>query len=137
MTPILLDTGPLVAIASPRDPDHEACLAQMQSLKPPLLTTWAVLTEADYLLRNQGDSRDKLYSAGAAGMFEVALIEQDSLTWIADFLRRYDNIEAQLADATLVYLAEHEGIDTVFTLDRRDFSVYRFGKNRTFKIIPE
>ncbi len=35
-----------------------------------------------------------------------------------------------------VYLAEREAIETVFTLDRRDFTVYRFGKNKSFTIIP-
>ena len=30
-----------------------------------------------------------------------------------------------MADAALMYIAEQERFDTVFTLDRRDFSVYR------------
>jgi predicted nucleic acid-binding protein len=40
------------------------------------------------------------------------------------------------ADATLVMLAEELGTDLVFTTDRRDFEVYRFGKNRSFQILP-
>jgi len=35
-----------------------------------------------------------------------------------------------------MYVAEHDKIDTIFTLDRRDFSVYRTSKNRALKIIP-
>ncbi len=35
-----------------------------------------------------------------------------------------------------VYLVERQAIETVFTLDRRDFTVYRFGKNKSFTIIP-
>ena len=42
----------------------------------------------------------------------------------------------QLADATLVYLADRDGIDTIFTLDQRDFSVYRSARRRPFRIIP-
>jgi uncharacterized protein len=53
------------------------------------------------------------------------------------FLRKYQKLQPQLADACLVYLAEQEDIDTVFTLDRRDFSTYRFGRNRLFKLLPE
>jgi hypothetical protein len=58
------------------------------------------------------------------------------LPWVEAFLKRYANLGAQLADACLVYLAARDGIDTVFTLDRRNFSVYRYGKNRRLKIIP-
>jgi hypothetical protein len=42
---------------------------------------------------------------------------------IADIMRRYEDIRSQLADAALVYLADREGVDTIFTLDRRDFRV--------------
>jgi uncharacterized protein len=43
----------------------------------------------------------------------------------------------QLADASLVHLANRESIDTIFTLDRRNFSVYRSARNRRFRLIPD
>jgi len=43
----------------------------------------------------------------------------------------------QLADASLVYVAGREQIETIFTLDRRDFSLYRTGGKRSFPILPE
>jgi predicted nucleic acid-binding protein len=52
-------------------------------------------------------------------------------------MKRYEDIRPQLADAALVYLADREGIDTIFTLDRRDFSVYRSARKRTFRILPD
>ena len=64
-------------------------------------------------------------------------MDKEAMPWLESFLRRYRNIGAQLADAALVYLAEREGITKVFTLDRRDFSVYRYGKNRSLRIIPD
>ena len=51
---------------------------------------------------------------------------------IAEVMKRYQDIRPQLADAALVYLAGREGIDTIFTLDRRDFGVYPFGPQTTF-----
>jgi predicted nucleic acid-binding protein len=42
----------------------------------------------------------------------------------------------QLADAALVYLAARERIDNIFTLDRRDFLIYRTGRRRAFRILP-
>ena len=43
----------------------------------------------------------------------------------------------QLADAALVYLAERDHIRSIFTLDQRDFSIYRLKRNRALRIIPE
>ena len=45
-------------------------------------------------------------------------------------------IPETLADAALLYLAEREKIDTIFTLDRRDFSVYRSSRKRAFRVVP-
>jgi hypothetical protein len=52
-------------------------------------------------------------------------------------MHRYRDARLQLADAALVHLAEREGIRTVFTLDRRDFSIVRLKRNRALKIVPE
>ncbi len=40
------------------------------------------------------------------------------------------------ADATLVVLGEDLGLDSVFTLDRRGFGVYRMHGRRPFRIVP-
>ena len=36
-----------------------------------------------------------------------------------------------------MFIAEREGIGTVFTLDRRDFSVYRTTDGRALTVVPE
>ncbi|MGQ9570521.1 MAG: toxin-antitoxin system, toxin component [Thermodesulfovibrionales bacterium] len=41
-----------------------------------------------------------------------------------------------LADATLVAVAEAEGISTIFTLDHKDFKVYRTKYGKSFKLLP-
>jgi predicted nucleic acid-binding protein len=56
---------------------------------------------------------------------------------IADLLEKYASTRPQLADVSLLRLADRESIDTIFTLDRRDFSVYRSARNRPFRILPE
>jgi hypothetical protein len=37
----------------------------------------------------------------------------------------------------LVCLATRENVRTIFTLDRRDVSVYRTGRKRALRIVPE
>jgi predicted nucleic acid-binding protein len=133
---VLVDTGPLVAIFSSRDQHHEKCVAQMRAIQPPLLTCWPVLTEAAWLLRRHSDATGLLLSSIGAGFLSLLPLEQDAASQIADFLAKYKRIGAQLADAALVYLANRERIDTIFTLDRRDFSVYKTASGRSLRVIP-
>jgi predicted nucleic acid-binding protein len=137
MQRVLVDAGPLVALVSQRDQYHELSENQVRTLRPPLLTTWAVLAEAAWLVQRDPKARFALFELGTVGLYTMPEVDTAALPWLERFLRRYFSIRAQLADASLVYLAERDGIDTVFTFDRRDFSVYRFGRNRAFRILPE
>lgn len=56
---------------------------------------------------------------------------------MASCLQKYCDLQPQLADVSLVYLAERDGISTVFTLDRRDFSVYRIKQNQPLDLLPQ
>lgn len=105
-------------------------------MRLPLLTCWPVVTEAAWLLRRRPARVQLLLDGFRSGLLDLAHLDQDALPWMADFLRRYERLGAQLADAALVYLAEREKIDTVFTLDRRDFSVYRMAGGRGLKLLP-
>ena len=50
----LCDAGPLIAIIDADEPDHDACLAALDELTLPLVTTWPAFTEAMYLLGQAG-----------------------------------------------------------------------------------
>jgi predicted nucleic acid-binding protein len=136
---ILVDTGPLVAILSSNDPYHETCMNQLRSLSrtQPLLTCWPVLTEAAWLLRKAPGAASNMLRAVDGQRVKVMSLGQDAAVWIAGFLENYASLPAQLADAALMYLAERERIDTVFTLDRRHFSVYRVHGNKALQLLPE
>jgi len=134
---ILLDTGPLVALLAESDSRHRLCVETFAKLPAPLLTCWPVLTEAAWLLRKQARPIDRLADAHAAGMFVLLPLDGDSLTAIASIMRRYEDADIQFADAALAHLAERENIRSVFTTDRRDFSIIRLKRNRTLKLLPE
>ena len=74
-----------------------------------------------------------LFKSGSVKLVEL---DETSLHWIIAFQERYAFLETQFADAALMYIAEREGVDTAFTLDRRDFSVYRTTNGRALEIIP-
>ena len=55
---------------------------------------------------------------------------------MAAYLLKYADLKPQWADVSLLYLAEREEISSVFTLDWRDFSVYRIKQNQPLVLLP-
>jgi len=51
-------------------------------------------------------------------------------------MQKYKNLPMDLADASLVRVAERDGIGRLFTIDRREFALYRPVKIGRFQIIP-
>ncbi len=137
MKRVLVDTGPLVAILSRADQQHAACVEALRHLPGPLFSCWPVITEAAWLLRAFPRAVQQLLRSIEAGFLELLPLASMEAKAIAAVMKKYEDIRPQLADAALVYLAERDGIDTVFTLDRHDFSVYRAARKRPFRIIPE
>jgi predicted nucleic acid-binding protein len=137
MRRVLVDTGPLVAILSRDDEHHEICVQALREMPGPLFSCWPVITEAAWLLRSSSRAVQQLLQSVDGGFLELLPVNGSEGTAIAAIMERYEDIRPQLADAALVYLAERERIDTMFTLDHRDFSIYRTGRKRSFRIVPE
>ncbi|HEV2356394.1 MAG TPA: PIN domain-containing protein [bacterium] len=139
MKRILVDAGPLVAIIDESDGDHRRCVDELKRLVDPPLTTWTVITEAAYLLgqtTNPLESQDALLVALERRLIAIAELSREDIPRVRALIRKYRELPMDLADATLVRLAERERIRQVFTLDRRDFEIYRIGRQETFTIIP-
>jgi predicted nucleic acid-binding protein len=137
MGAVLVDTGPLVAVLAKRDQYHAVSVEVLKQLQPPLVTCWPVITEAAYLLRQSPAALQNLFRMLEGGFLVLAQLDSTSAPWFAQFFDQYRDQEPQLADAALVYLAEREQIDTVFTLDHRHFSVFRLPGNRHLNLLPQ
>jgi uncharacterized protein len=133
---VLVDTGPIVAVLSELDEHHEVCVEQLHRFRSPVWTCWPVLTEVAWLLRTYPLALRKLLSSLGGSPFQLLPLNDSDLSGIATILAKYQTLGLQLADATLVHLANREGIDTVFTLDRRDFGVLRLAGGKRFRVIP-
>jgi uncharacterized protein len=133
---VLVDTGPIVAILLESDEHHAACVEQLRQLSAPLLTCWPVITEAAWLLRSYPQAIRKLLSSFHGRPFELVPLGETDLPGIAALLSRYAGLRVQLADASLVHLANREGIESIFTLDRRDFGVLRLAHGKKLRLIP-
>jgi uncharacterized protein len=101
-----------------------------------MVTCWPVVTEAAWLLRNRPASVRDLFRAFQDGVLRLAPLDESDMPAIDGILKTYANLRPQLADAALVHLAERDKLLKIFTLDRRDFTVYRLSRNRRLQLIP-
>ena len=137
MRRVLADTCPIVAILSRRDQYHSTCVEALRDLPGPLFTCWPVITEAAWLLRRDSNAVQQLLNSIDTGFLQLLPLTTADAKPIAAILKKYRDIRIQLADAALIHIATRDGLDTIFTLDQRDFSVYRLPKGRAFRIVPE
>ena len=133
----LTDAGPLIALIDADEPDHERCRDALDRLALPLLTTWPAFTEAMYLLGRAAGWRGQnaLWRLLLRGDLLVAAPSPESSARAARLMERYADRPMDLADATLVALAEERDTSRIFTLDG-DFHVYRFKGRRRFEVVP-
>lgn len=140
MRRVLVDTGPIVAVLNRRDQFHRTCVEALREMPGPLFTCWPVITEAAWLLgrgTSAADHLQQLMKTIDSGFLSLLPLSGEDSLELGSILKKYRDIRTQLADAALVHLAARDGIDTVFTLDQCDFSVYRLPKGRMFRVVPE
>ncbi len=136
MRGVLVDAGPLVAILDAGDPDHEACVASLETLRDPLITVWPAFTEAMYLLRDSWQAQKALWSRLETHTLTLAPLDATDAPRMRELMEKYRDLPMDLADAALVRVAERESLVQIFTLDRRHFSIYRPGRRRRFSVLP-
>jgi uncharacterized protein len=136
---ILTDAGPLVAILDREEEYHEACVQCLEELVGPMLTTWPAFAEAMYLLGAAGSWRaqDGLWHLVETKDLDIAEQARDDKFRMRILMEKYQDLPMDLADASLVVLAEEKGLRDIFTLDRADFRVYRLNRRQTFRLWPK
>jgi uncharacterized protein len=133
---ILVDTGPLVALIHQDDNEHRICKETFLTFSEPLGTVWPVLTEALYLLNFSWEAQNALWEMIQAGAVEILPLGTDDVARMRDLMRKYRDLPMDLADAALVRVAERERLRRIFTLDRRDFQIYRPSRIGRFSVLP-
>ncbi|MEK6664917.1 MAG: PIN domain-containing protein [candidate division NC10 bacterium] len=133
---ILVDAGPLVALLHRDDRNHDLCLKTLRSFREPLGTAWPVVTEAMYLLGFSWRAQDALWEMIASGAVGLLSLDSGDVLRMRELMRKYRDLPMDLADAALVRIAEREDIRRIFTIDRRDFAVYRPARIGRFSVIP-
>jgi len=133
--PVLLDTGVIVALMDRSERMHRACAGMVQELKAPLITCEAVIAESCYLLRNLSGASEAVLENVAARIFQIPFQLSRGSEGVRQVLRKYSDRDIDLADACLIRLADEFGTADILTLDQ-DFLIYRWGKNKPFRMLP-
>jgi uncharacterized protein len=134
---ILCDAGPLVAIVDRTDVHHARCKALLPSLNAPLITTWACLAEAMYLLgRYFGfQAQEELWQLLERGIVVIYDHDRGEQDRMRSLMTTYQNVPMDLADASKVTAAEAMGLTRIFTIDG-DFRIYRTKEGSSFDVVP-
>jgi predicted nucleic acid-binding protein len=133
----LIDTGAILAFLDRDDSWHQRCVDSLSSLRLPLATSAAVLTELFHLVRNQPRQRVMAWDFVRSAVVTVLAIDDEDLPALEELMRRYADRPMDFADATLVHLARREQLNLVFTIDHDDFEAYRIDGRRPFRIVPD
>lgn len=123
---ILVDTGPLVALFDPKDPDHFHCKKIIKGIgQISLVTTLAVLDEAFHMLQPDSKGSQQLINFIVGGYMEIDYIDDAVLHRAFELMDQYADRPMDFADATIIAIAENRKTKDVFTIDRNDFQTYR------------
>lgn len=133
---ILADAGPLVALLHADDRHHAACVDAYRSFTEPMATVWPAFTEAMYLLGFSSQAQDALWGFVEERALLFLPLGETDVARMRQLMEQYQNLPMDLADAALVRVAERERLRRIFTLDRRDFSVYRPQGLDGFELLP-
>lgn len=133
---ILCDAGVLLCLVDSSQPQHHAYRNAILRLELPLITTWSCLTEAMYLALHRGGWRmqKQLGQLLLNKVLTIYEIQESDYSRLWDLMEQYQDRPMDLADATLVLVAERTGYRQILTLDS-DFLFYRIGNHDTFDII--
>jgi len=132
----LIDTGALYAFLDASEPWHQRCKAAMADAPLPLLTTPAVLTELFHFIVKRRQDQSPVWRLIRTGQIVLSHIANADLPALEILMARYADRPMDFADATLVHVAEREGLNTILTIDHDDFETYRIGRNAKFRILP-
>jgi uncharacterized protein len=121
---VLLNTGPLVALADRGEEHHQWAFTQLRGMHRPMMTCGAVLAEAGFVMRHHPTALVR--TRNLLQRSDIISAEESQMLWLRawELMERYANVPMSFADACLVALAESTPGARLFTLDR-DFLIYR------------
>lgn len=138
MKNILVDTGFWLALNNEKDQHHKKAmdwLIKNQEKNFRFATTWVVMCESFFLIKNFVGYRKaiSLFESYSRSEYDIYDIEKESIQRAIEVLKKYEDLDVDLADVSLVLLAEKLNTGEILTVDKSDFNALRWNKNKYFK----
>lgn len=129
---VLTDSGFFFALANSKDQEHTKAVEMYHKYSKSLSTTWPVITETCHLLlaRIGPQAQERFIN----GLNKVTIFELDhsKLIRIETLMKKYRDLPMDLADASLVIMAEETNVGNILSVDYRDFGIYRWKSQKPF-----
>lgn len=136
-SPVIADTGVIVALLFQKDQWHEWTFEQSKRLLPPFYVCESAITESCFLLHHLPDGEQKVLQMIERGVLEINFSLSDEAENIRNLMKKYADVPMSLTDACLVRMNELIENSVVFTIDS-DFLIYRKdGRKKIPLIYPE
>jgi len=135
---MIVDTSALLAYFDRNEPMHEAVAEAIDAAGEPLVVSPYVLAEVDYLVlgRHGTVAEHAVLAELCGGAWELADMQVSRVVEASRVVERYADIPIGLADASNLVLAEAYRTRRIATLDRRHFTIMRFGDGTAPEILP-
>lgn len=133
---VIIDTGCLIALYTKRDRNHVDVLKVCNKLKSRTwVTTWPVMTETChfFLQKNNIQPVILLFELCEKKLMHVFSLEEKHLSKMKSLMLKYRDLPMDLADASLVILAEEIGSGDIVSTDQRDFKTFRWKNRHPFR----
>jgi uncharacterized protein len=128
---LIVDAGPLIGWFDANDAYHAMVRGFFDSYAGELLSTWPVLSEVCHLLPEHMVANFVRW-VGRGGI-TVIDVPASAIAALADRMDKYADLPMDLADASLIWLAESLGVMDILTIDRRDFGIYRTSRGKALR----
>ena len=134
----VVDTSFAIALLNTRDAYHQKAVDTYARCNR-LLLPQPALTELAFLLERRSVNLAfvAFLERLGASYFEVVELSAADLARVAEVLRQYADTRIDFVDVCVMVLAERFELETVLTLDRRDFSLFRPRHCAAFTLLPE
>ena len=138
---ILIDTGYWCALGNPKDKFHQLALQVTTTLTEDPVTTWPVITESCHILQRElgAKAASQFINMLRIDSIDIFKIESNHLFRTKTLMEKYADLPMDLADASLVILAEELGHGRILSTDCRDFRTYRWKNHKPFQnlLLPD